>query len=105
MKNIIISLLILMASSSFAYADYSKNPNCRGFGILEVKERQKCLEANPKKTNNSSSNGKLLNESGQIDTSGIKNKTKKMMKSLGKMGININTDSKLFKTGKYSENK
>jgi hypothetical protein len=102
MKNIIYTLIIIFLSSSIAYADYSNNPLCRGYGILETGERQKCLQANQgvvaakEKT-------KILTESGQLDTSVIKKSGSKIMESLEKIGLN--TDSKLLKTGKYKEKK
>ena len=41
MKKIITSVLILLFSSTISYADYSNNPNCRGYGIIEIKERKR----------------------------------------------------------------
>ena len=70
MKNIIYALIIVFLGSNLAYADYSKNPNCRGYGILEHEERQKCLQAN--KDVVKKDKRKILNESGKIDTTGIK---------------------------------
>ena len=100
MKNIIYTLIIIFLSSNVAYADYSKNPNCRGYGILESGERQKCLQANQGLGDEKT---KILTESGKIDTSGIKKSGSKIIKSLEKIGLN--TDSKLLKTGKYKEKK
>mgnify|MGYP006122542741 CR=1 FL=1 len=92
MRKILI-ILIVITGATAAYADYSKNPYCRGYGILEQTERQKCLEANgvvskPMMTGNG------------VDTKQLKDKTGKFFKKLG-----LNTDSKLLKTGKYSESK
>ena len=103
MKKIILSTIIFLFSLSYSYADYSNNPNCRGYGILETVERQNCLEANKglspvKKDAKVKTN--ILREDGKIDTSGIRNVTGGFFKKLG-----LNTDSKLFKSGKYSENK
>jgi hypothetical protein len=89
MKNIIYALIIVFLSSNLAYADYSKNPNCRGYGIIEHEERQKCLQANQG----------LVKK----DKTVIKKAGSKFMKSLEKIGLN--TDSKLLKTGKYKEKK
>ena len=94
MKKTIISSIILFIFTTASYADYSNNPNCRGFGITQHEERQLCLKANDVAKN------KILNEQGKMSTKGIKEKTGKFFKKLG-----VNTDSKLFKTGKYSENK
>ena len=99
MKKIIISTLIILFSSTISYADYSNNPNCRGFGVLQTKERQICLEANSglakKERKKIIVDGKIA-----LDTAGVRTKTGNMFKKLG-----VNTDSKLFKTGKYSEKK
>ncbi|MDC0437481.1 hypothetical protein OAL84_00325 [Pelagibacteraceae bacterium] len=94
MKKIIISSLFIFTITSTAYADYSNNPHCRGFGILQLEERQKCVEAN------GIVNGKIVDNQGKLN---IKNFRAKTGKFLNKM--NVNTDSKLFKTGKYSEKK
>jgi len=91
MKKIIISTLIILFSSTISYADYSNNPNCRGFGILQTKERQICLEAN---------SGLAKKERKNIMEIDVRAKTGNIFKKLG-----VNTDSKLFKTGKYSEKK
>tara|TARA_B100001057_G_scaffold365967_1_gene369185 strand:- start:2364 stop:2669 length:306 start_codon:yes stop_codon:yes gene_type:complete len=101
MKNIIYTIIIIFISSTLAYADYSKNPHCRGYGILEHEERQKCLKANQGLVKKERT--KILNESGQLDTSAVKKTGKKIMKGFEKIGLN--TDSKLFKTGKYKEKK
>ena len=93
MKNIILTLVILFVGTNIASADFSKNPKCRGYGILEQKIRKECLAANN-------------NLKQTQDTSNVKNKfalgekSKKILKRL-----KLNTDSKLFKTGKYSTNK
>ena len=94
MKKTIISSIILFIFTTASYADYSNNPKCKGFGIMQHKERQACLKYNGVEKN------KILNEQGKISTKGIREKTGKFFKKLG-----VNTDSKLFKTGKYSENK
>mgnify|MGYP006104155141 CR=1 FL=1 len=99
MKKIITSVLILLFSSTISYADYSNNPNCRGYGIIEIKERKKCLEANPV-VKDSKNKVNVTYDKINVDTSGIRNKTGNFFKKLG-----VNTDSKLLKTGKYSENK
>ena len=101
MKNIIYALIIVFLCSNLAYADYSKNPNCRGYGILDHEERQKCLQANQGLVKKDKR--KIFNESGKIDTTVIKKTGSKFMKSLEK--IDLNTDSKLLKTGKYKEKK
>lgn len=101
MKNIIYALIIVFLCSNLAYADYSKNPNCRGYGILEHEERQKCLQANQGLVKKDKR--KILNKSAKIDTTVIKKTGSKIMKSLEKIGLN--TDSKLLKTGKYKEKK
>ena len=99
MKNILYALVVIFISSNVAYADYSNNPHCRGYGILEHDERQKCLQANKglvkeKKT-------KIFSESGKLNTSSIKKTGSKIMEGLEKIGLN--TDSKLLKTGKYKD--
>ena len=100
MKKIIYSLILVFVSTNLAYADYSNNPNCRGYGILQHEERQKCLQANPQTTKKQT---KILNESGQLNTTGMKKTGSKIMEKLGNIGLN--TDSKLLKTGKYKEKK
>ena len=98
MKKIIISIIVIFLNSTVVFADYSNNPDCRGYGLLETKEKQKCLEANknlPKKEKKN-----FLTGDGKLNTSNIREKTGKFFKKLG-----VNTDSTLFKTGKYSEKK
>tara|TARA_A100001015_G_C14489268_1_gene518597 strand:- start:145 stop:441 length:297 start_codon:yes stop_codon:yes gene_type:complete len=98
MKKIIILIIVIFLNNTLAFADYSNNPDCRGYGLLETKEKQKCLEANknlPKKEKK-----KLLSKDGKLNTSNIREKTGKFFKKLG-----VNTDSTLFKTGKYSDKK
>ena len=98
MKKIIISIIVVLFNTTLVFADYSNNPDCRGYGLLETKEKQKCLEANknlPKKEKKN-----FLTGDGKLNTSNIREKTGKFFKKLG-----VNTDSTLFKTGKYSEKK
>ena len=98
MKKIIISIIVVLFNTTLVFADYSNNPDCRGYGLLETKEKQKCLEANknlPKKEKKN-----FLTGDGKLNTSNIRQKTGKFFKKLG-----VNTDSTLFKTGKYSEKK
>ena len=98
MKNIIFLIIFTFISSGISYADYSDNPKCRGYGILETNERKKCLAANQ----GTKEKRKLLTQDGKIniDTSSIRQKSGNFFKKLG-----VNTDSKLLKTGKYSEKK
>ena len=98
MKKIIIYIIVLLFNTTFAFADYSNNPNCRGYGLLETKERQKCLEANKNLSKKEKKN--FLTEDGKLNSSKIREKTGKFFKKLG-----VNTDSTLFKTGKYSDKK
>ena len=95
MKKLIIIFVLFILSSGIVYANYSNNPHCRGFGIVETEERKKCLAAN---ANLLPENKKKL-----VGQGGIKNKAKGFFKGIGDLGIN--TDSKLFKTGKYSKDK
>ena len=94
MKNIILTLVILFVGTNIASADFSKNPKCRGYGILEQKIRKECLAANN-------------NLKQTQDTSNVKKKSEKKEKTTKKIlkRLKLNTDSKLFKTGKYSTNK
>ena len=92
MKKILIILFVITGATA-AYADYSKNPYCRGYGILEQTERQKCLEANGDVS-------KTMVSGNGIETKQLKDKTSKFLNKLG-----LNTNSTLLKTGKYSENK
>ena len=109
MKKIMLISITILFCSSTSYADYSKNPNCRGYGLFQQAERNNCLEANrglssssstAATTNSKKPKKKFLRDDGKIDTSGIRNSTGKLFNKLG-----VNTDSKLLKTGKYSENK
>jgi hypothetical protein len=90
----ILSIIVVLMFTTILHADYSNNPNCKGYGILQHQEKQKCLAENP------AAKKKSIVKDGKIDTSGIRDKTGKIFKKLG-----LNTDSKLLKTGKYSENK
>jgi len=90
MKKILIISFITLFSTSSLYADYSSNPKCKGYGILEVEERKRCLAANQG----------IQDSNKKINTSALREKTGNFFKKIG-----VNTDSKLFKTGKYSEKK
>ena len=95
MKKLIITSVFLILSSGIVYAEYSNNPHCRGYGIVETEERKKCLTAN--------ANLSPENKKKSVSQAGIKSKAKGFLKGIGDLGIN--TDSKLFKTGKYSKDK
>ena len=43
MKKIIISINVVLFNTTLVFADYSNNPDCRGYRLLETKEKQKCL--------------------------------------------------------------
>ena len=88
MKNIIIVLIISIFSSGLVLADYSNNPKCRGYGILQTSEKNNCLEANR------GNNATLNNDGSKMQS--FKEKAGKLFKGAG-----LNTDSTLFKTGKY----
>ena len=90
MKKILIISFITLFSASTLYADYSNNPKCKGYGILETEERKRCLAANQG----------IQDTKKSINTGTLREKTGNFFDKLG-----VNTDSKLFKTGKYSEKK
>ena len=90
MKKILIISFITLLSASTLHADYSNNPKCEGYGILETEERKKCLATNQG----------IQETKKSINIVTIKEKTGNFFNKLG-----VNTDSKLFKTGKYSEKK
>ena len=97
MKKILMTSFIMIFCSTSSYADYSNNPHCRGYGIVQNAEKQKCLEANKslvkKEKRIKIQDGKIA-----VDTKDIK---EKIFKKFGSIGLN--TDSKLLKTGKYAK--
>ena len=97
MKKILMSSLIIIFCSTSSYADYSKNPYCKGYGIVQYEERQKCLSAN-QSADKGEKRIKITDGKISVDAQGVK---KKMFKKFGNLGLN--TDSKLLKTGKYAK--
>ena len=92
-----MSSLIIIFCSTSSYADYSNNPHCKGYGIVQYEERQKCLSAN-QSADKGEKRVKITDGKISVDGQGIK---KKIFNKFGNLGLN--TDSKLLKTGKYAK--
>ena len=98
MKKILISLSVIFFCT-YSYADYSTNPKCRGYSVLEQGERQKCVAANKNLPINLKKSKKITKVAIPAPED-LKEKTSGFLKKL-----KVNTDSKLLKTGKYSDKK